>query len=381
MNNKISRFNIAEFHNQYRYEENVLPLGEGAFGTVYRCYDKVTSVERAVKAIDKEQAVAARNDSLQWIMKEISSMQRVSSHECIVNYVEHFSNEIGLLIVMEFVEGVPLTKIIEDNEFFFTETHAKTILYYLASAVDHLHRHDQLMHRDIKPDNIIIDDPPSGIKVKLLDFGIAKHICADEIDTHHTINAGTPGYRAPEVSDTNGHYDFSADCWSVGVILYQMLIFEMPESVGCGLAELAQTRGQKRFPPESDYALGRWRKTSDTGKQLVKALLDVDPRSRMTMEELLLHPWLADRNLSIRLPYNIQSSEHAVRKNVGKFQRKTLETGAFTSFLQTPRNTWTKYFFEEVSLGCIFAHNLDMFQIFSAESTVALRSSRKATTG
>jgi len=143
-----------------------------------------------------------------------------------------------------------------------------------------------IIHRDLKPENLLYASPEEDAEIKLADFGLSKIVGIDEESSVTNTTCGTPGYVAPEVLRMKG-YDRSVDMWSIGVILY-ILLCGFPPFYEDNTAKLFQTimEGKFEFPdPE-------WTNISDSAKDLIKRMLTVDPKKRITADDALEHPWI-----------------------------------------------------------------------------------------
>ena len=141
-------------------------------------------------------------------------------HPNIVKYFETYDDNKYLYLVMEFIDGQEMfDAITHHNNHRFTEKEAVKYMEQLFMAVSHLHAQG-IVHRDIKPQNIMIDKHD---QVRLIDFGLAaikRH--GKSLDTI----AGTPLYMSPEV--LKGNYGKEADMWSLGVLLYTLVSGYLP---------------------------------------------------------------------------------------------------------------------------------------------------------
>ena len=181
---------------------------------VYKARQKALDREVAIKVLagewEGEEDFAARFE------KEAKTLAQMS-HPNIVT-VHDFGETEGLYyIVMEFVDGVNLRDIIHDGK--MEPAQALKIVPPICEALQYAHEKG-IVHRDIKPENLLIDRDG---RVKIADFGIASLIGAND------ENSGTPPYMAPE-QGTHSDVDHRADIYALGVVLYEMLTGERPES-------------------------------------------------------------------------------------------------------------------------------------------------------
>jgi predicted Ser/Thr protein kinase len=128
-------------------------------------------------------------------------------------------------LLMEFVDGVNLRQAMRAGR--FTPDQALALVPKICDALQYAHG-EGILHRDIKPDNILLDDRG---RVKIADFGIAKLAGESELPamlTRSGMHLGTPAYMAPEQIEHPGEVDHRADIYSLGVVLYEMLTGELP---------------------------------------------------------------------------------------------------------------------------------------------------------
>ena len=158
--------------------------------------------------------------------------------------------------------------------------------------MDYCHQRN-ISHRDLKPENILIDE--HGV-VKISDFGLSVFCkkLQEGPNLMHTT-CGTLNYIAPEIVKNTGYDGSLADIWACGVILYFMLTGRRPfddESVHKLLDKIIV--GDFRFPPDD------FKKISDDAKELVKLILNPNPRKRYNIEQIKAHAWMQteDDNVS-----------------------------------------------------------------------------------
>jgi hypothetical protein len=217
------------------------------------------------------------------LRREVDIMKRLH-HPSIIQFVDVFEDADHLMMIMEFCPGQELFDVILNRKF-FQEDDARPIFAQIARALFYLHSLN-IIHRDVKPENILISNIPDpktgGLVAKLLDFGLSKN--AGNGSAAKTF-VGTPCYVAPEVEYTSkglgGTYSFPADCWSLGAVLYVMLVARFPEF------EQDQTG---KVVVKLNPAL--WGNVSNEAKDLIRSLMNTNPAARLTMASTLQHPWL-----------------------------------------------------------------------------------------
>ena len=200
--------------------------------------------------------------SPQAVLRFIQEGEIISSldHEGIVKVYEYGLRPADNLpfILMEYVEGVPLSKVIAEEE--LSESEKIPIIYELALALEAVHKHG-VLHRDVKPSNVLVQ---ADRHVKLTDFGIAR-LDWSRLTVHGDV-LGSPAYMAPESFDAGHEVDRRADLFSLGVVSYELLTGQVPFS-GKTLLSVAHVVRKRRpvapsvvspeLSPKLDDILGR----------------------------------------------------------------------------------------------------------------------------
>lgn len=296
MSSSVSEYPAGSFEASYQLHESI---GKGAFSTVHRCRNRISSQEFAVKIIDLRPLRLSANFDSKRLMREVDIMRSIS-HENVIRLIEVFETEDCVKIVMEIAMGRELFDLILARNR-YSEADARPIFTQIASALGFLHNKG-IVHRDIKPENIIVTN--HGGVVKLLDFGLAKATSATFGSTAKTF-VGTPCYLAPEVEnvrDSDTGYGVEVDCWSLGAVLYVMLVARFPE--------FERTSGVPLVKLTADI----WKSISREAKDLIKGLMNPDPRKRITAQQALQHPWtLGIQNTS--RPSNADDDDMSSLKN------------------------------------------------------------------
>lgn len=248
-------------------------IGRGRFGTVFRCTSRATGDSFAVKSIDKS---LTSGDSLdaQCLLTEPKILHLLSPYPHVIQLYNLYEDESHLHMVIDLCSGQDLHNLILSNGGVVPEAEARMLFLQLMRAVSHCHEYG-VVHRDIKPDNILLDSRNS---VKLADFGSAEVVMDGEM-----INGvvGTPYYVAPEVLVGRG-YGEKVDVWSAGVVLYIMLA-GFPPFYGETTVEIfdAVLRGNLRFPVRAFQGV------SPAVKDLLRRMLCRDVSKRFSAEQVL----------------------------------------------------------------------------------------------
>lgn len=299
----------ASFEDQYELDKSGT-LGEGAYGSVYRCYHKITDIEYAVKIIDKR--LGARR---QKVFREVEVYHQCQQSPNVLHMVEFFETENKFYLVFELIRGGSLESRIEQLGRSIEEDDVKTLVLSIAKALEFLHGRG-IAHRDIKPANILLSDPYTLEGAKLCDFDLASRAkTAHEVrgEICMTSPVGSAEFMAPEVvrafcamDDERVKYDQKCDMWSLGVITYSLLTGKPPfegtcDAKSCGwddgepcddcqdsLFAAIQT-GKLQFPDQVFRG-------SPKVKELITRLLSKNPAQRPTPTQVLNHPWFVGSN-------------------------------------------------------------------------------------
>jgi serine/threonine protein kinase len=188
------------------------PVGHGRFGSVYLALDEETNVIRAAKILHRPFNMEPR--FLQRFQREAEILRSLDSPHIVRVEAVGLQDQLNY-IIMEYVQGVTLARIIERSG---RLTLAEALRYAIdvARGLEAIHR-GGVVHRDIKPANIIVDD--AG-RAKIADFGIARAVESPRLTNSDFV--GTAYYASPEQSNSQG-VDIRADIYSLGIVLYEML--------------------------------------------------------------------------------------------------------------------------------------------------------------
>ncbi len=197
-------------------------IGKGGMGRVYlgQRADGAYQLKVAIKVIGTHEGDRQRRDYFEFERQMLAHMQ----HPAIAQILDAGSDERGrLYLVMEYIQGQPLTRWCTQHKLSLHER--VKLLIRVTEGVQHAHQKG-VIHRDLKPGNILISDADGEPMPKIIDFGIA--VRADEDGDHPMAAAGTPGYMSPEQIDSTLDIDSRGDVYSLGAILFELVSGRRP---------------------------------------------------------------------------------------------------------------------------------------------------------
>lgn len=269
-------------------------LGSGINGAVRTCQCRKSGKKYALKSLPDEPK--------SWI--EVELQWKCSGHPNIVGIIVVYLNRIQfksdtcvkprLLIVMELMEGGELFTRISKQKC-FTENQASRYTKQIAQAIHRCHSLG-IGHRDIKPENLLLADDSDCAVIKLCDFGFAKmddgKMCTPSFTPYYVAPQVLEASRRKQLQLTPYYYDKSCDMWSLGVVIYILLCGYPP--FYSEIPSITLSKGMKARITNADYEFppDDWCYISQQAINLIKSLLIVDATQRLTIEEVLSHPWL-----------------------------------------------------------------------------------------
>ena len=252
-------------------------IGKGCFGSVYLAKQVITGLPVALKAITKSSIVSPK--ATKRLTREIQILQKLIGVQHVTQLLEVFEDADHIFLVFIYEGGGDLVAYFKTHPL-LGENNLKLFFIQLVNGLRGIHK-SGVIHRDIKMDNVLLDHKFTPI---IADFGISSIL---EKGKQIKDTGGTPAYLAPEVILAQGNVGYCSDIWSLGVLLF-VLSFGYVPFQGGDIQELYRNiiKGDFSFP-EFNYV-------SSELKNLLKQMMEVNIRSRITISGILRHPWLSN---------------------------------------------------------------------------------------
>ncbi len=256
-------------------------LSRGGMGEVFEAEHSLIGRKAAIKLLQKH--VSRRSETVDRFFNEARATAAIGHPGIIEIFDFGFHDDGRAYLIMEFLEGEPLSKRIKREGKLDIEW-SITMLDHVASALSAAHKKG-IIHRDLKPDNIFLVADPGvafGERPKLLDFGIAKiqHEEAGSVKTRTGMVMGTPEYMAPEQCRGAGEVDHRADLYSLGCIFFELLTGQVPlKGVGVG-----ETIGMHQFK-DAPMLRAVDAAADPAAEELIHRLLAKEPDDRLQSTE------------------------------------------------------------------------------------------------
>ena len=267
---------------KYRILEEI---GTGAFGKVYKAINLKTKNIIAIKVIYKNSENEIEDIELK---NEIDILKKLC-HPDIVKILEFYDIGEKYYLITEYCQYGELFSYIKED---FTEQQLSIIFYQIFSGLNYLHSNN-ICHRDLKLENIMINEKEKDIKtneeyfwIKIIDLGAAK---ISQKNKNENVVIGSSYYIAPEVLKQN--YNKKCDIWSAGVLLYMVLTGKAPFN-GKNDEEIISQIKTGIFDKKNDIFLDSSKEVQD----LICKLLETDVNKRLSAFETLQHPWFKKFN-------------------------------------------------------------------------------------
>ena len=215
----------------------------------------------------------------------ISQEMARENNQNILELVETFEDSIAYYVVTKFMPtGDLFNYICQQKKQPLEEEHTKSIIRQLCQGVQALHSRN-IIHRDIKIENILMSDNTKQASLRLADLGSA--IKLESADDTSSFQIGTPGYLAPEVLLAKP-YSFSCDIWGIGALMTVLLSAKLPFWDD----DRKERKRRVCFEPLNLEENSLMSCLSENAKDIVTGMLKKDPSERLTIDQVLAHEWL-----------------------------------------------------------------------------------------
>ncbi|XP_021966637.1 serine/threonine-protein kinase PLK1 [Folsomia candida] len=263
-------------------------LGKGGFARCFEVQQSKTRQVVACKIVNKELLIKPHQRDK--MIQEIT-IHRKLRHEFIVKFLSHFEDDSNVYITLELCSKKSLMEL-QKRRRILTEPEAKYFLRQIAVAVQYLHEDMHIIHRDLKLGNIFISE---DMKLKIGDFGLATTV--DFEGERKKTLCGTPNYIAPEVLGKKGH-SYQVDIWSIGCILYTLLIGRPP-------FETATLRDTYQKIRRGEYIFPQNVKIGHPAKNLLHKMLQVNPDLRPSARQIISNEFILCGFMPTVLPLSV----------------------------------------------------------------------------
>ena len=263
--------------NKYDFIRDKNPLGKGAFGEVWKVTHENSKKVYCIKMMTKRDIFEQK--LINQINKEIGIMYNIN-HPYSVKLYNHFEDNEKLYLIMELASNGNLYNFIQNNknQKIKTKEMIKKIIIQVIEIIKYLHSLD-IIYRDIKPENILLD---KDYNVKLCDYGWASYLSKGQFCSAY---CGTPEYVSPEVIKKYP-YNEKVDIWGIGVLIFELVF---------GYPPFTSNFNEDRFNNIKEGKINWPKDLNDMElKDLIEKILKVNPKDRISLDEIEKHQWLFD---------------------------------------------------------------------------------------
>ena len=287
--------------NQTRTYYKKRMLGKGGFAKCYEFECASNQKIFAAKVISKTSLIKDR--AKQKLISEIK-IHKSTHHQNIVAFEHYFEDYENVYILLEICQNQTLKDLLQRRKR-LTEIEVQCYMIQLIKCLKYLHAH-RIIHRDLKLGNLFLNDK---LELKVGDFGLATKL--DYAGERKRSICGTPNYIAPEIIDGKSGHSYEVDIWSMGVIIYTLLIGKPP-------FETNDIKSTYRKIKTCNYTFPEGCVISPAAKLLICEILVLNPAKRLTLDQMLTHEFF---NLGISIPKLLPLSTLACPPNIEYIQQ------------------------------------------------------------
>ena len=263
-------------------------LGEGMFSTVKLATHSLTGEQVAIKILEKTRI--SKKEDKERINREIAIMKKLY-HYNIAKLYQIVENKYTIYLIQEHVQGKEFLDYLTKNGK-LNEIEACKFFHQIISGLEYIHQCG-IAHRDFKPENILLTN--NNTILKIIDFGLGNFYKNNQL---LKTSCGSPCYAPPEMIKEENYNGALSDIWSSGIILYLML---------CGNLPFYHEKNDIMFQKILSGKFDLPKYLSNNAKDILKKILEVDPKKRIKFEEIKSHPWfnIIDKNYLIHKGINV----------------------------------------------------------------------------
>ena len=303
----IEKLNNNLDETQIKKYKKIRLLGKGGFAHCYEIFDEESHQSLAGKIIPKTNLIKSR--AKQKLISEIKIHKSIH-HDNIVKFEHYFEDNDNVYILMELCTNQTMHELLKRRKY-LTELEVQYYIFQLIKALKYLHQL-KIIHRDLKLANLFLSDT---LQLKLGDFGLATKI-EFEGERKRSL-CGTPNYIAPEILDGKRGHSFEVDIWSLGVIIYILLIGKPPFETN----NKKETYKRIRL---KNYSFPQNARISQPAKELIQNILVLEPHKRPTLDEILQSDFM---NMGTSIPKVMPQSTLACPPNVNFIKQYMPDSG------------------------------------------------------
>jgi len=282
-------------------------LGKGGFAKCYEFINQENDHSSAAKIIPKKSLVKSR--AKQKLISEIK-IHKSLHHPNIVAFEHYFEDSENVYLLIEICLNQTLNELLKRRKK-LTELEVQCYSVQIIKALKYLHSH-RVIHRDLKLGNLFISDK---MEIKVGDFGLATKLEFDG-ERKRTV-CGTPNYIAPEILEGKTGHSYEVDIWSLGVIMYTLIIGKPP-------FETNNVKETYKRIKMGNYSFPENAVISEPAKDLIQSILVLDPLKRPKLDEILTHDFF---NIGTNIPKTMPQSTLACPPSLSYIRQFIPNTG------------------------------------------------------
>ncbi|XP_070556134.1 hormonally up-regulated neu tumor-associated kinase homolog A-like isoform X2 [Ptychodera flava] len=291
-----------------RYIIDGRPLGKGNFATVELATHSITRSKVAIKVIDTKKI---KEDYVRQNLHREARILAQVRHPNIIRLYETIRSSTLYCLVTEFAGGGQLLEFVRGHkDGRLTEKTARPFVRQLVSALHHLHERG-IVHRDLKMENIILDEKKKNLKI--VDFGLSNTFRRDAMLQTH---CGSPEYAAPELFVMGTKYGSEVDIWSLGINMYAMVVGKLPFTT-----PFSEPQRRQKLLQQIQYGITAVHESDMTHlspecRDLLHHCIEPNPHLRIPILDIEIHSWITDNGKEGFFSYQPPPKDREAKKQI-----------------------------------------------------------------